>query len=270
MDNLLLAVFNFHYENVRRQNKGLSNVNLQLSSSWLVLSFLALSLPPSVPDMARSQPLPFPTAHPHPAHYSPGVTLHPTRLKSLIKSTSPESLPASDECGGPGKWQCSQGKAAAFSSCLYFVWSRSKPQEDLNSDLLGPRGTTGLPASMGQCHCASCSSPHRLHYLVLRRKHFLIERVWWCSFSWPPLLWQGACICIPFLGSFTQCIHCSLQGQNLSYPRLCCVSCDSREQLWDCPGPCNSCSPFYFSERRDEAATEVASLQSLVPGLPAP
>lgn len=102
MDNLLLAIFNFHYENMRRQNKGLSNVNLWLSSSWLVLSFLALSLPPSVPDMARSQPLPFPTAHPHPAHYSPGVTLHSTRLKSLIKSTSPESSPASDECGGPG------------------------------------------------------------------------------------------------------------------------------------------------------------------------
>lgn len=101
MDNLLLAIFNFHYENMRRQNKGLSNVNLWLSSSWLVLSFLALSLPPSVPDMACSQPLPFPTAHPHPAHYSPGVTLHPTRLKSLIKSTSPESPPASDECGGP-------------------------------------------------------------------------------------------------------------------------------------------------------------------------
>lgn len=104
MDDLLLAIFNFYYENMRRQNKGLSNVNLWLSSSWLVLLFLALSLPRSVPDMAGSQPLPFPTAHPHPAHHSPGVSLHPTRIKSLIKSTSPESLPTSDERRGPGKW----------------------------------------------------------------------------------------------------------------------------------------------------------------------
>ena len=178
MDDLLLAVFNFYYENMRRQNKGLLTVNLWFSSSWLVLLFLVLSLPRSVTDTAHSQPLPFPTAHPHLAHHSPGVSLCPTRLKSLIKSASPESPPAGDERRGPGKWQRSQGKAAAFRSCLYFVWSRSKPEEDLNSDLLGLRGTTGLPASIGQCHCASCSSPHHLHYSVLRKKHFLIERVW--------------------------------------------------------------------------------------------
>lgn len=142
-DGLLLAIFNFYYENMRRQNKGLSNVNQWLSSSWLALLSLALSVPQSVPNVAHSQPLPFPTAHPPPPHHSPGGSLHPTRLKSLIKSTSPRSPPVSDELSGSGKWQHSQGKAAAFRSCFYFVWSRSKPEEDLNSDLLGPRAPWG-------------------------------------------------------------------------------------------------------------------------------
>lgn len=64
MDYLLLAILNFYYENMRRQNKSLSNVNL-----WLSLFFCFLPCPCLHWFLAQlsSQHLPFPTVHPHPA-----------------------------------------------------------------------------------------------------------------------------------------------------------------------------------------------------------
>lgn len=100
MDYLLLAILNFYYENMRRQNKSLSNVKLWLSLfccflpcpclHWF-LAQLVLSISLS-PQFTHTLP-----------HHSPGVSLHPARLKTLTNSASPKSLPTSNEQRGPGK-----------------------------------------------------------------------------------------------------------------------------------------------------------------------
>lgn len=168
-DDLLLPLFNFYYENMRLA---------QCKPVAFLAQFFCFLPCPCLGWFLTGLVLSLSLSHPHPAHHSPGARLHPTRLKSSIKSTSPESPPASGEQRGPGKRQRSLGKAAAFRNRLCFVWSRSKPEKELNSALLGPGGTAGSPASVGQCHCASCPLPHPLCYLVLRKKHFLVGRPW--------------------------------------------------------------------------------------------
>lgn len=152
-----------------RQNEGLPHVNLWLSSSWPVILIHAMALPRSVPDVARSQPLPFPTAHSHSAHHSPGVSLHPTRLESLIKSNYPKSLPASDEQRGPGKWQ-------SFQELLVLCVKQGQTRGKLKFRPSMPQRHHRVTSQHGTVSLCLLLFPPSLHYLVWRKKHFLRER----------------------------------------------------------------------------------------------
>lgn len=183
-----------------RQNEGLPDVNLWLSSSWPVILIHAMALPRSVPDVARSQPLPFPTAHPHSAHHSPGVSLHPTRLESLIKSNSPKSLPASDEQRGPGKWQ-------SFQELLVLCVKQVQTRGRLKFRPSMPQRHHRVTSQHGTVSLCLLLFPPSLHYLVWRKKHFLRERE---RESVEMLVYQSSCALAeslyshPLLGDFYQ------------------------------------------------------------------
>lgn len=130
---------------------------------------------------------------------------------------------------------------------------------------MGPRSITGLPVSVGLCPCAFCSSTH---YLVLKKKYFLIEKVRWCCFSWAPWLWHRACICHSVLRKLDPMSPLFIARTQPPHFHSCCASCGSWEQLWDCPGPCGSCSPLYFSERRVGAPAPVGQVAAPCPCSP--